>query len=247
MTRRSNRLVAITATAGVLVGVVSAPLSASAQVTVYDPTNYAQNLLTAAHTLQQVNQQITALQNQAQMLINQGKNLASLPYSALSMLQADITRTQSLLAQVQTITFNANAINDAFGAQYGATPLSTSNAALVARAQARWQTTVNALQDTLRIQAGVVGNITTTNTQMSALVTASQSATGALQAAQSGNQLLALITKELADLIGLMAAQSRAQALGAADPASAHADAQARISQFLTPGTYTPTSVSLFH
>lgn len=49
---------------------------------VYDPTNYAQNVLTAARTLQQVNQQITQLQNEAQMLINQARNLASLPYSA---------------------------------------------------------------------------------------------------------------------------------------------------------------------
>ena len=46
---------------------------------VYDPTNYAQNLLTAARTLEQINHQITSLQNEATMLINQAKNLASLP------------------------------------------------------------------------------------------------------------------------------------------------------------------------
>ena len=54
---------------------------------VYDPTNYAQNLLTAARTLEQINHQITSLQNEAQMLINQAKNLASLPYSSLQTLQ----------------------------------------------------------------------------------------------------------------------------------------------------------------
>ena len=52
---------------------------AAAQWIVYDPTNYAQNVLTAARTLQQVNQQITQLQNEATMLINQARNLASLP------------------------------------------------------------------------------------------------------------------------------------------------------------------------
>ncbi|MER2507134.1 MAG: P-type conjugative transfer protein TrbJ, partial [Amaricoccus sp.] len=41
---------------------------AAAQWIVYDPTNYAQNVLTAARTLQQVNQQITQLQNEATML-----------------------------------------------------------------------------------------------------------------------------------------------------------------------------------
>ena len=45
---------------------------------VYDPSNYAQNVLTAARSLQQITNQITSLQNQAQSLINQARNLASL-------------------------------------------------------------------------------------------------------------------------------------------------------------------------
>src|SRR5690606_39591280 len=45
----------------------------SAQLVVFDPNNYAQNVLTAARTLQQVNNQIVSLQNQAQMLINQDR------------------------------------------------------------------------------------------------------------------------------------------------------------------------------
>ena len=45
----------------------------AAQWIVFDPNNYAQNVLTAARALQQINNQITSLQNQAQMLINQAK------------------------------------------------------------------------------------------------------------------------------------------------------------------------------
>jgi hypothetical protein len=41
---------------------------AHAQFTVFDPSNYSQNILTAARTLQQINNQIKALQNQAQSL-----------------------------------------------------------------------------------------------------------------------------------------------------------------------------------
>ena len=52
----------------------------------FDPNNYAQNVLTAARALQQINNQITSLQNQAQMLINQAKNLANLPFSSLQQL-----------------------------------------------------------------------------------------------------------------------------------------------------------------
>ena len=51
---------AILATPLALSPVLTPP--AAAQWIVYDPTNYAQNVLTAARTLQQVNQQITQLQ-----------------------------------------------------------------------------------------------------------------------------------------------------------------------------------------
>ena len=46
---------------------------------VFDPTNYSQNVLTAARELQQVNNQLQSLENQATSLINQARNLASLP------------------------------------------------------------------------------------------------------------------------------------------------------------------------
>lgn len=47
---------------------------AAAQITVFDPTNHSQNLLTAARELQQINNQIQQLQNQAMSLANQAKN-----------------------------------------------------------------------------------------------------------------------------------------------------------------------------
>ena len=53
---------------------------------VYDPSNYSQNILTAARTLEQINNQIRQLQNEAQMLINQARNLASLPFNVVCLL-----------------------------------------------------------------------------------------------------------------------------------------------------------------
>jgi hypothetical protein len=49
------------------------PSAAHAQITVFDPSNYSQNMLTAARTLQQINNQIQSLQNEAQMLLNQAR------------------------------------------------------------------------------------------------------------------------------------------------------------------------------
>src|SRR5580658_9154203 len=59
---------------------LAADVPARAQYVVYDPTNFSQNVLTAARELQQVNNSIQSLENQAQMLINQARNLASMPY-----------------------------------------------------------------------------------------------------------------------------------------------------------------------
>ena len=186
-----RRLFAIAASAIVLAG-VSARV-ASAQITVFDPSNFAQNVKTAARELMQVQHEITSLQNQTQMLINQAHNLLSLPVSTLAMFKSDLTRTEQLLNEAEHITYNTGQINQAFATQYGQASLSATDAQLVARAQARWQTSLSAFQNALNVQAGVVGNLTNSRTQMSTLVSASQGSAGALQSAQSGNQLLALI------------------------------------------------------
>ena len=95
---RFRTLLAISA-ATVTVFVIGVP--ARAQMTVFDPSNYSQNVLTAARALQQVNNQIQSLQNQATSLINEARNLASLPYSSLEQLQQTIGQTQQLLAQAR--------------------------------------------------------------------------------------------------------------------------------------------------
>src|SRR5713101_6165397 len=92
----------------ILIGVTLAlaPAPATGQTVVYDPSNYAQNVLQAARALQQINNQITSLQNQTQILLNQVKNLTSLPYSALQAIDQSISRTQQLLNQAQRIAYN---------------------------------------------------------------------------------------------------------------------------------------------
>lgn len=204
-----------------------------AQIAVYDPTNYAQNVLQAARALQQINNQIASLQNQAQMLIGQAKNLAGLPYSSLATLQAQIARTKALLGQAQRLAYDVGAIQQAFTANYGDVALSATNADLVARADARWTTSVAGFEDALKVQAGVIGGLDGAASEMTALVTQSQGAGGALQAAQAGNQLLALQAQQLTQLTALIAAQGRADALEAADRAATRADAKARFDRFV--------------
>ena len=210
---------------------------AVAAVTVWDPWNYAENLLTAARTLEQINNQIASLQNEAEMLINQARNLASLPYSSLQRLQQSVERTQALLQQAQGIAFDVGEIDRAFRTTYGEVQLSATDRELVADAQSRWQNTVDGLQDAMRVQATVVGNIDTNRTEMAALVGRSQGATGALQATQAGNQLLALQAQQLSDLVALAAANGRADAIAEAERAAAAEQGREQRRRFLTPGT----------
>ena len=67
----------------------------------------------------------------------------------------------------------------------------------------------------------VRNNIDANRLQMSALVERSQAATGALQAAQAGNQILALQTSQLSDVAAVLAANGRSQALIEAERATA--------------------------
>ena len=260
MTRATPRFIRV-ASASTLLLALSAPLALAPIVTtpahaffggfgriVYDPTNHAENLLTAARTLEQINNQITSLQNEAQMLINQARNLASLPYSSLQALQQNVQRTQQLLGQAQNIAFDVQNIDQMFQQDYGNLSLTATDQQLIADARSRWENTVGGLQDAMRVQAGVVGNIDTNRAEMSALVGASQGATGALQATQAGNQLLALQSQQLSDLIAVISANGRAEALMEAERATAAEQGRIQRERFLTPGSgYQPGNAQMFN
>lgn len=202
---------------------------------VYDPTNYAQNVLTAARTLEQINNQIRMLQNQATQLINEARNLENLPLSVLEPLQQQMRQTQQLLSRAKGIALNVQAIERDFGRTYRDVSLNASQRQLVMDAEKRWQATVSAFEDALKVQAGTVGNIEGSRQAIEVLVSASQSSTGALQAAQAGNQLLALQAQQISDLIASFAAMARAQSLDAASAATAKALAREQLRRFLGP------------
>src|SRR3979411_832341 len=159
-----SRLSNLVAASVIALAVAISPKQVSAQLVVFDPNNYAQNVLTAARALQQINNQIVSLQNQAQMLINQAKNLATLPFSSLLQLEQSIQRTQQLLAQAQRIAYDIQQIDRAFSTTYAPASAGTTSQTLILNAQARWQPSVAALQDALRVQAGVVAKIGPTRT-----------------------------------------------------------------------------------
>lgn len=240
---RSRAAVAVLATS------LKCAAPACAQMLVFDPSNYGQNLLTAARSLQQIQNQITSLQNQARMPINQAKHLEQLPTSVLDDVERDYSQIQSLLKQANGITYNVQSINTAYTQSYpAAISSSTSDRQLITAARQRWQDLLAAFEHALTLGAGAVQNLSGTQTQTSSLVSASQSSVGVSQATQAGNQLAAVQTRQLADLTGLLAAQNRAQALEAARKAEAEGQAQEQLRRFFTDGQgYQSQTVQMFH
>ena len=198
-----------------------AATTSSHALTVYDPSNHAQNILQASRALDQIANQVRSLQNEAQMLINQARNLENLPHSSLQEIVYSAQRTHLLLGQAQNIAYDVDRIDRAFQGVYGTANMSDTEAKMLADAMERWRNTLGGIQDSMRVQATIVGNLDSNRSQMSALVQQSQGAIGSLQATQAGNQLMALQTQQIADLTALVAADSRAQAMEAAERAAA--------------------------
>jgi len=219
-----------------------------AQWAVFDVANYSQNLLTAARELQQIDNQIQQLQNEATMLLNQGRNLTSLNYNSLSQLLATLARTNQLITQAQGLTFNVAQSQATFNRLY---PLSygagTSHAQMVQDAQARWQTSVQALQTATQMQSQAAQNLLSDQNVVSRLVTYSQGAVGALQTSQATNQLLALIARQAIQAQQLTVSQDRAAALDQARAAADEAQAEQVRSRFIGNGPqYTPQPVNFY-
>ena len=195
-------------------------------------TDIVEAALASLLTLEQINNQISMLQNQATSLANEARNLTSLPVSTLKELQGQVDRTRQLLSEAQRVAYDVGDIQTAFDARYKGAALSGPQAAIVANAEARWNDSVGAFQDAMKVQAGVVTNIGGTRQSIGTLVSASQSATGALQAAQAGNQILAVQSQQISDLTAALAAQGRAQMLDAARSAAAEAEGRERFRRF---------------
>ncbi|EKF42316.1 conjugal transfer protein TrbJ [Nitratireductor indicus C115] len=235
----AGRALAVALGAAVILpfGVTLAPKPAFAFI-VFDPTNYTQNLLTAARSLEQINNQVTSLQNEAQMLINQARNLTSLPTSMLSEIEGNFSQMKSLLDQAEQIAYDVQTIDQQFSQTYETFAAGKNGEQLVTAARGRWQRSVSAFEDSLKTGAAAVNGIEDTQAQTSELVSASQSAVGVLQAAQA---------KQMADLTAMLAAQGRADALEKAREAAAQEQAREQFSRFMAGTAYNPSSVRMFH
>ena len=206
---------------------------AHAQMAVFDPTNYSQNLLSAARALEQINNQIQSLQNEASMLRNMAKNLSTVDFAEVQEVQHALARIDALMKRAQDIDFDSAKIEAQFRKLFPGAPAQAPAATRLAAASSRLDAAREALRHTLEVQASVVGAVQDDARTLAAIVARSQGAEGALQAAQATNQLLALAAKQQFQLQDQLAAQNRADAIERARRLQGEDDARAMTARFL--------------
>lgn len=228
---------AVAMTAGFLV-----PSTPAQAIPVFDVSNYAQNLLIAARTLEQINNQIQSLQNEANMLINQAKNLSKIDFPQLDQLKQALSQVDKLMGQAQAIQFKVDGVDSQFRKLFpDQFDRALGGAGQVANAKNRLGAAMSAFRHTMGVQAQIAENVHADAETLDALIGQSQGAEGALQASQATNQLLALSAKQQFQIQNLMAAQFRAETLESARRAQAESDARETTRKFLGSGTaYTP-------
>lgn len=218
-----------------VIGLATLAMSGQAQaLIVFDPNNFGQNVLTAARTLEQVNNQILSLQNEAAMLQNEAKNLQNLNYSSLGQMNSTLSQIGNLMNQADGLSFNLTQLENQWQQQYPTSYNATvSTNDVDVAAQGRWQNAMDAFHQSMQVQSQIVANVQSDQPLLTNLVNQSQGAAGALQAQQASNQLIALSAKQQMQIQQLMAAQYRAQSEDAARKAQAEAAARAMTTQFL--------------
>jgi type IV secretion system protein TrbJ len=229
---------ALAAACATLLLIGSCPVSA--QFVVIDPANLIQNTLTALRELQQI-------ENEIQQLENEAKNLEHLNFNSLGSLIAILATTQQLLNQTQGIAFTLAQAQATYARLYPDSYANASGNQMIADAQARWMNSHEALRTAVQMQSQASENFPQDQTVIANLVGASQSADGALQALQAGNQLLALQAKQLIQAQQIAVAQDRAVAAEQARAVEAQERSRVMRLGFMTEQTiYGPVPVQVF-
>lgn len=210
---------------------------------VFDQANYSQNLLTAARTLQQIDQQIRQLQNEAQMLSNMDKHLKRVDFPELKKLAANLAKVEELMAKAEGVDFGVDTLEERMAALFPKDMRALTRDGAVAAAKARLEAAMASYRRTLGVQSRIAANVAEDAGVLADLASRSTGAEGSLQAQQATNQLLALAAKQQLQIQQMMAASYEADMLDRARAAQIEAEGRARTRRFLGTGkATTPTN-----
>lgn len=222
----------------VAAGILINGASPSSALTVFDPLNYQQNLLSAARALEQINNQIRALENQAQVLLRMDRNLASLGTTISPDLQRTLADLQSQVQAGAGIALRLQETQSSYDEIFpGQVSAAISSDDVLRNAKSRWEEEYAAFRRSALVQGQIADSMEIDARLLGDALANSRNAAGALEATQAGNELTGLNVKQSLALQGLLAAQARAETLTRARDLATEEEARHRFKSFVGTGS----------
>lgn len=224
-----------------IAGLAAAPVSkANAFViggVVYDPTNHAQNVLSASRALIMVQNQASQLANEAEMIAQEARHLERMSYSSRETINAGVKDMEETVKSLKSFSGDVEATRKAFRALYPETYDDWSNSAMGEHMEAQRREARRAFLDAIVMQAAIPEASGADREVLSELASASENAVGALQATQTGNQLSALQAKQAIQTANLLTVYFRAEAIDRARSLQSAEHARIHRRRFLGDGS----------
>lgn len=192
----------IAATLLLTVTLMAAP-PARAQRIVYDPTNYAQNLLSASRALQQVRNQIAQIEQAAAMLRQN-------PLQLSPELSQSIADARGLFDTARGLQFQVESLGEDLRTLYPETWEDFDLDEVLSRSQQWTRESRASLERAMAAEARAAEALESTRGHIDRALTSSASAEGQTGAIQASNQLLGIQASQLAEIQALLIAQGRA-------------------------------------
>ena len=197
---------------------------------VYDPSNFSQNVLTAARALQSNLNEVQQIANQLRQIEMEVKNLASFPAGVWGEIQSDLDQLKQLAQSSGDIGYTLQNLDVQFKQMYPGYQAPTNY-------EQEYQTwTSNSLE-------GIKTALETANRQskefpqekvnMQQITGMSDSAVGQMQTLQAGNMLAAQLVEQMQKLRLLQMSEMQAQNLYMAQQIQDKAAEDAKIKQWL--------------
>jgi P-type conjugative transfer protein TrbJ len=179
------------------------PASPARAITVIDPTNLAQNILQATRALEQINNQIRQIEQQAQMLTRN-------PLQLSPELTQSIGQARELFGAAQGLTYQIDQMSGQLRELYPDTWESFDLANIGQRTRQWLREDRTAVEHAMAAQARAVQSIERSQGQIDRALQSSVGAEGQTGAVQAGNQLLGVTAAQLTEIHALLIAQGRA-------------------------------------
>jgi P-type conjugative transfer protein TrbJ len=210
----------------------------AAQLTVFDPANYQENLLSAVRAMEQINNQVRQLQNQVLLIQRMDQNLVRLGSTLSPDLQRTLTDIQTQLRAGEGIALRLQATRSGYEQLFPrqvSTALSSND--MLRNATIRWDEEYASLKRAALLQGQIADSVDADMLLLRDAMARSLGAVGSLEATQAGNELTGLAVKQSLALHSLLAAQHRADTLTKARNLATEAEAHQRFKSFVGTGS----------